>query len=196
MLSPEQKRKLIVALSFKFGVDPRAALAVAMSEGGFSGAIGDQGTSFGPYQLHQGGALPAGKTNRWANSRAGITYALHQLDAVAGGMRGRKAIANIVSRFERPAAPAAEIARAFGYYGDIHLPGGGGQDVGGGQGHSPVVVTPHTLTSQNPQQILASLYPQSSMVSSLAPNPTTVQGVSSTDLYRQLGELRQQLLTA
>jgi hypothetical protein len=54
--------KLIRRYSRQFGVDPRAALAVAMGEGGLRwGAVGDNGTSYGPFQLHVGGALPAGK---------------------------------------------------------------------------------------------------------------------------------------
>jgi hypothetical protein len=195
MLSPEQKRKLIVALSFKFGVDPRAALAVAMVEGGFAGAIGDSGTSFGPYQLHEGGALPEGKGHRWANSRAGITYALRQLDAVAGGMHGRKAIANIVRRFERPADIPGEIAKAWGLYGDIRLPHNMGQDMWRPKDVQNNV-QPAAAPAVNPRQALAAMYPQSSMISSLAPNPTTVQGVSSMDLYRQLHDIREQLLTA
>ena len=40
------------------GVDPIRALAIALEEsGGNPRAVGDQGTSFGAYQLHQGGAL-------------------------------------------------------------------------------------------------------------------------------------------
>ncbi len=40
------------------GRDPLPALSIIPHEGGFSGAVGDQGTSFGPWQLHIGGALP------------------------------------------------------------------------------------------------------------------------------------------
>lgn len=40
------------------GVSPVLALAIALEEsGGRANAVGDQGTSFGAYQLHQGGAL-------------------------------------------------------------------------------------------------------------------------------------------
>src|SRR5690242_7823081 len=81
------------------GVDPAAALAVAMVEGGLRrGAIGDQGTSFGTFQLHRGGALPAGRGLPWADSPAGISYALNQIARVAGGLRGRAAVSAIVNR--------------------------------------------------------------------------------------------------
>jgi hypothetical protein len=105
------------------GLDPNAVLAVAKQEG-LSGGIGDYGTSFGPWQLHIGGALPsavgargAGYAQRWAWSPAGINYALDQMAHVARGQRGRAAVTSIVSRFERPAAPGREIAGALGAYG-------------------------------------------------------------------------------
>jgi hypothetical protein len=105
------------------GLDPAAVLAVANVEGGFGGAVGDQGTSYGPFQLHVGGALPRGRGNAWANSPAGIEYALDQIAKVARGRKGRDAVAAIVSRFERPAAPGAEIQKAFSRYGKV----GGGE---------------------------------------------------------------------
>src|SRR5580765_3277248 len=115
--------------SQQLGLDPRAVLAVAGSEG-LSGGVGDQGTSFGPFQLHVGGALPSGRGRAWAESRAGIDYALGQIQGVARGQTGRTAISNIVRRFERPADPGGEIQRALSSYGGP-LPAGGG---GGGGG--------------------------------------------------------------
>jgi len=41
------------------GIDPEIAVKVAASEG-LNGAVGDQGSSFGPYQLHYGGVAPGG----------------------------------------------------------------------------------------------------------------------------------------
>src|SRR5262245_9791771 len=107
---------LIRRLSTRYGLDPRAVLAVASAEG-LGGGVGDYGTSFGPFQLHVGGALPKGRGRAWAESRAGIDYALRQIQGVAGGMSGQQAVANIVRRFERPADPTGEIARAMGSYG-------------------------------------------------------------------------------
>lgn len=113
--------RLIRALAPRYGVDPRAALAVASAEG-LSGGRGDQGTSAGPFQLHRGGALPSGRDYGWAESPAGIEYALREIGKVAGGLHGQSAISNIVSRFERPADPRSEIARALASYGKV---GGG-----------------------------------------------------------------------
>lgn len=107
----------ILAGSRQRGLDPRAVLAVASTEGGFRGAIGDQGTSFGPFQLHVGGALPRGRGNAWANSPAGIAYALDQIAKVARGRRGNAAIEAIVRQFERPADPTGQIAKAISRYG-------------------------------------------------------------------------------
>lgn len=103
--------------SIALGLDPQAVLSVATVEGGFSGAVGDSGTSFGPFQLHIGGALPAGKGKAWAQSKAGVKYALQQIAKVAKGLTGKQAVTAIVRNFERPAAPDAEIARAMGVYG-------------------------------------------------------------------------------
>lgn len=102
--------------SVRRGLDPNAVLAVATVEGGFGGAIGDSGSSYGPFQLHVGGALPAGKSNDWARSKAGIQYALNKISGVARGLTGKDAISAIVTKFERPAEPQAEIARAYDVY--------------------------------------------------------------------------------
>src|SRR5215831_7275475 len=110
------------------GLDPRAVLAVASREG-LGGGIGDQGTSYGPFQLHKGGAYPGfapqnpSAAQAWAMSPAGINYALDQIAGVARGQTGRQAIQSIVSRFERPANPAGEIQGALGAYG-APLPSG------------------------------------------------------------------------
>src|SRR6266705_2635464 len=99
-------RRYIAQKSKALGLDPIAVLAVANAEGGFNGAIGDGGTSFGPFQLHMGGALPswvtakgAGFAQRWANSQAGVDYALTQIAHVAKGLKGQKAVNAIVLRF-------------------------------------------------------------------------------------------------
>lgn len=96
----------------RHSVDPWVALSLAMGEGGLNyGSVGDNGTSFGPYQLHVGGALPAGKGADWANSPAGIDYAMRGIAAAVGTRTGRAGIAAGVTGFERPAAPTPEINR-------------------------------------------------------------------------------------
>ena len=109
------------------GIDPQAELAVAAQEG-LGGGIGDAGTSFGPNQLHIGGAYPSWApqapqaAQSWAWSPQGIDYALRGIQAVAGGMHGPAAVQALVSRFERPLNPAAEIARALAAYGGAQAP--------------------------------------------------------------------------
>jgi hypothetical protein len=117
----------------KYRLDARAEVAVAAQEG-LSGGIGDAGTSFGPWQLHEGGAYPASAphgspeaANKWAWSPAGVEYAESRMESVAGGKHGDAAIEAIVTGFERPAAPAAEIKAAEAWYhGAGNLPAGTG----------------------------------------------------------------------
>jgi hypothetical protein len=113
--------------------------------------VGDNGTSFGPFQLHRGGALPAnvplGGAQQWATSPAGINYALDRIAGVARGKRGRAAVEAIVSQFERPADPAGEIQRALGHYGGATSSGAlrGSPAVGAGptgnRGLSPLLAS-------------------------------------------------------
>ena len=113
-----QRAALIAQMARARGLDPRAVLAIASVEGGFNGSIGDHGTSFGPFQLHEGGALPRGRGNAWANSKAGIGYALDAMvkDGIAG-LQGQQAVSAISSKFERPANVSAEISKAMTRYG-------------------------------------------------------------------------------
>jgi hypothetical protein len=108
------------------GLDPAAVAAVASTEGGFGGpssAPGDGGTSFGPFQLHIGGALPAAVASRgpdyaqqWAWSNQGINYALDRIRSVAANKGGASAVQAIVVGFERPKDPSAEITKALSRY--------------------------------------------------------------------------------
>ena len=120
-LTPAAGRSYIQQRAGALGLDPNAVLAVAGQEG-LSGAIGDQGTSFGPFQLHWGGAMPSRfvgnqqASNAWAWSQPGIDYALSQMNA-ARGLQGQAAVSSIVRNFERPADPSGEAARAWAAYG-------------------------------------------------------------------------------
>lgn len=125
---------LIRQLALQRGLDPNAVLAVASAEG-LSGGIGDQGHAFGPWQLNNAGGVITGKfsgqspqeINRWAWSRPGLEFALNQIAGVARGLSGREAVTNIVRRFERPAAPGAEVQRALAALPQFSKNGGGEQ---------------------------------------------------------------------
>lgn len=109
-LTGPQLAAFIRAGSTKRNLDPDAVLAIdTAAEGGLYGAVGDNGTSFGPNQLHAGGALPAAiwakgaaYAKQWAQSAPGLNYALDGLAKVAAGLKGNSAIAAIIAGFERP----------------------------------------------------------------------------------------------
>lgn len=102
----------------RYNLDPRAMAAIAHHESGIRwGAVGDNGSSFGPFQLHIGGAMPAGKGQNFADSLRGVMYAASRM--AASGARGKTGLAAITAmsrNFERPADPASEIADAMNYY--------------------------------------------------------------------------------
>ncbi|MEB3214489.1 MAG: NlpC/P60 family protein, partial [Leptolyngbyaceae bacterium] len=79
----------------------------------------DNGLSYGPFQLYTHGALPKGKNAAWANSPAGVDYAIRKMaEAGAAGLTGQEAIDAIVRKFERPANPDASVANATKRYAD------------------------------------------------------------------------------
>jgi hypothetical protein len=114
---------LIRQIATKYGLDPEAVLAIASHEGSSAlmggNSIGDHGTSFGPFQLHAGGALPKGKGNNWANSPAGIDYAIREMAPYARGLQGQDAVQAISQGFERPADVTGEVRDAMAHYGKI-----------------------------------------------------------------------------
>lgn len=87
------------------GADPAALLATSLVEDGAQiGGVGDQGTSFGPWQMHQGGAL--GTHNAaWANSYAAALDRAQQFARL--GVHGGPGAAAV----QRPANPAAYAQR-------------------------------------------------------------------------------------
>lgn len=119
--SAEQEQAYIRQRATQYGLDPGAVLAVAAHEGvTLPAEVGDSGTSFGPWQLHAGGALPSSiwsqgpaYAQQWANSPAGIDYALAGIRrSVGGATTGLAEIVAQVLNFERPAQPQPEIAAA------------------------------------------------------------------------------------
>jgi cell wall-associated NlpC family hydrolase len=101
------------------GLDWRPLAAIAHHESGLNpAAVGDQGTSFGLFQLHQGGALPAGTpASQATNPLWNANFAARAVKALnIQGLPVAQQIAQISRRFERPANPGAEIADAQRYY--------------------------------------------------------------------------------
>lgn len=153
VLSSQQLLQEVLSRSYQDNVDPAAAWAVAAEEGGHTPAPGhydpdthgNPGWSYGPFQLRDPGALPisssgpSGPGYKYAWSKEGVDYAIDQIAKVAEGRTGSDAITQIVTRFERPANPAGEIARAEGVYagyvkGGISATGPGGTITPSGPG--------------------------------------------------------------
>ena len=131
----------------QLGLDAGAVLAVAASEGVTLPATpGDKNangvpTSFGPWQMHIGGKLPQNIAAQgpvyaqgWANSPAGIDYALQGIAKVAQGQTGYAAVHTIVTQFEQPRSylVAGEVTRSYQRY----LQGGKPAPASGTQGGS------------------------------------------------------------
>lgn len=161
-MADRQQILYIASRARQLGLDPAAVLAIASHEG-LSGGVGDHGTSFGPFQLHQGGALPTNiplsKAQSWAWSPAGLDYALGRIASVAKGLQGRAAIEAISRQFERPANPDAEISDALSHYGEFaHLSAGSsnGRMLGSGPsdgGSSPSPATIDAGGSESRQRL-------------------------------------------
>lgn len=160
------------------GIDPQAALAVARVEG-LGGGVGDGGHAFGPFQLNDAGGVLTnrpGNHRQFAESPAGINWALDQIAGVARGLHGRGAVNAIVRRFERPANPDAEVQKALGLYG-----GGGGATTPGIAGS----ITGGIPAPSPPQQgglppIVASLFAQNQQALGAPTPPALLAGLLSS----------------
>lgn len=116
----------------RYGLDPAAVVAYALTQGGTGwGAVGDNGTSFGPFQAHIGGAAgnrSAKEAAAWANSPQGLSEMMGMMSrAGASGRRGPDAAAYIVGpSFGRGANPPEDMRRArAAYQRAAQLVGGG-----------------------------------------------------------------------
>lgn len=109
----------IIAQAEANGVDPRLALATAQNESGLNPtAVGDGGTSFGLYQLHQGGEL--------GNLTPAQAYVPTTNAAVALSVLGQVVKANpnigdpgtLAAMAQRPANPGAYASSVDAIYND------------------------------------------------------------------------------
>jgi murein DD-endopeptidase MepM/ murein hydrolase activator NlpD len=112
---------VLQAVAKKYNLDWKALAAVANAESGLNpGNVGDNGSSFGLFQLHQGGALgnmSTSQARQYLDANKNAEFAARQMHQMGmGGLRGKAAVQNMVSRFERPADPNSEISRALKYY--------------------------------------------------------------------------------
>ena len=106
----------IVGVAQAAGVDPRLALATASLESGFNPtAVGDGGTSYGLFQLHQGGELgnltPQQAFQPVTNAQVALGVIAQAQAANPGGDPGA-----IAAAAQRPADPAAYAAAVDSIY--------------------------------------------------------------------------------
>lgn len=135
VIDKANKLRAIEAVALANGLSPdaaRAAAAIAISEGGMGGAAGDNGQSFGDFQLYEKGELPGyaaatgqtvaqAKAQLRANPSAADDYALHGYlgqslkKGEAGGYHGA-ALATYGSQFGQRAVAerAGNAGAAYG----------------------------------------------------------------------------------
>lgn len=106
-VSPQSKlanAAIVAEVAKEKGVDPATAIAAMLVEsGGNNKAVGDGGTSFGLFQLHQGGELPAGWTPEQAfDPRANAEVAL----SVFAQTKGHSDPGELAAAAQRPGDPA------------------------------------------------------------------------------------------
>lgn len=112
----------------KYGLDWRTLAAVAHYESGLDPhAKGDGGHAFGLFQLNNAGGTITGDPNpgRYYNPQVNADFAARAIARLGiSKLPANQQIAQIVQRFERPAAPGKEIAGAQSWF---------AQNFGGGQ---------------------------------------------------------------
>ncbi len=109
--------QVIVRHAHRFGLDPAAVVAYMLEEsGGRWDALGDHGTSFGPFQMHRGGALGS-HSGAWAESPAGLIAGMRMMaQGGARGLKGEAAVRAIYSGFGK-GTPLA-VPKGIAQYGN------------------------------------------------------------------------------
>jgi hypothetical protein len=108
--------RVIAQTAPKHKLDPVAVLAYALEEsGGNWQAVGDKGTSFGPFQAHRGGALGS-HSPEWAMSPQGLDEMMGMMARAGVRGSGRAALWQIYQRFGRGANNRAAYKKALRYW--------------------------------------------------------------------------------
>lgn len=109
--------EIIIATAQRLGVDPILALASAKVESGFNPkAVGDNGTSFGLYQLHEGGELGNLTPQQAFDPSTNAAVALQQFKNVQRSYPNVTDPGQIAALAQRPADPqgyAAKVDQAY-----------------------------------------------------------------------------------
>lgn len=115
---------IITEVARSLGVPPDLAIATAQVESGLDpNAIGDQGTSFGLFQLHQGGELGSLSPQQAFDPRTNATVALTQFAQVEQQHPGADP-GWIAAWAQRPADPAGYAAKVDAALAQVDAGGG------------------------------------------------------------------------
>jgi len=109
--------RVVAQVAREQGVDPTTAVAMMLIEsGGRATAVGDGGTSFGLYQLHQGGMLTAaGLTSQQAfDPRTNASVALKSFRHEWSKGHATRTPGEIAAASQRPADPVGYAAKVDG----------------------------------------------------------------------------------
>ena len=127
----------IDSVAAKYGVNPQLAQAIAQQESGLNPyAVGDNGTSFGLYQLHQGGELGNLTPQQAFNPTTNANVALGQLAATIKANPNITDPGTLAAMAQRPANPAAYAASIDGILNGSVPVGGAGSVSSGGSSFS------------------------------------------------------------
>lgn len=139
----QQAAATVAGVASQLGVSTPLAEAVAWHESGLNPtAVGDHGTSFGLFQLHQGGELGSLTPQQAFNPTTNADVALTRIAQVAHAMPGADP-GIIAADAQRPAVPYA-YARAV----DALIPQFGGSSTGVTATASPATSSPTTAGTQ------------------------------------------------
>lgn len=125
MANPNQASvAAIKAAASKYGLDPKAMIAVAQVESGLNPkAKGDGGHAFGLFQFNNAGGVITGQPNpeRYLDPNFNAMEAARHIASIPGakGATGQKAVNLIVNKFERPLDKTGEINKAMANYGKL-----------------------------------------------------------------------------
>jgi len=130
---------IITQVANELGIDPALAIAIAKQESGLDPtAVGDNGTSFGLYQLHQGGELGSMAPNQAFDPMTNARVALAQVAAVAQA-HPNWSPGQIAAAAQRPADQAgyANAINSIMGQGQVQpFTGGGGGGIGAGSSNA------------------------------------------------------------
>jgi hypothetical protein len=137
---------IITKVAQELGVDPKLAIAIARQESGLDPrSVGDNGTSFGLFQLHRGGELGNMSPEQAYDPETNARTALSQVAAVAK-QHPDWSPGKIAAAAQRPADQAGYAKSVDALYGGGGGPGRAATVVAGEDKLLPSEYTPGTTT--------------------------------------------------